>query len=378
MLAKIYDLLIILLVVLGLAVLVYLFINRDWFFKKITGETSVVPEQMQSLEPKIASKWLNSSQSIRGKQLFVKEDLTRPIVFAAGLNTLQKMFVVDKLVVVTEADTGNIVVLNDIDGDNSSDNEYIFDTSLDHPYGLYYYSDNLYVVTESSLLVYEKFLDQYASKRSEYKTLVSNLPFSGLNNLKELFIKNNTIYVSIGTKCDICIEPDKRRGSVVSYNLDGTNEKIYVSGLRNVVGITDYNNQIIFAEQSILSFNTNDEINIGFQSSFYGWPYIYNANNRSPDLSFVPDDLISRYSEPYLLLDAGVTITGIGTYKNNLAYTFTSTESTGLTLVQDKKNNVIVLNGNVSVSTISFSDIVEYENGLLLADSANGIIYFIR
>ena len=43
------------------------------------------------------------------------------------------------------------------------------------------------------------------------------------------------LYVSIGSSCNVCIEDDQRRAAIMRFDLDGSGEEIYATGLRNSV-----------------------------------------------------------------------------------------------------------------------------------------------
>ena len=42
--------------------------------------------------------------------------------------------------------------------------------------------------------------------------------------------------MSIGSSCNVCIEVDHRRATIMRYRPDGSEEHVYASGLRNAVG----------------------------------------------------------------------------------------------------------------------------------------------
>jgi glucose/arabinose dehydrogenase len=47
---------------------------------------------------------------------------------------------------------------------------------------------------------------------------------------------DNLLYITVGSTCNSCDEPDKLNGTVVRTNLDGSNITPFAKGLRNTIG----------------------------------------------------------------------------------------------------------------------------------------------
>ncbi|PIR43147.1 hypothetical protein COV24_04245 [candidate division WWE3 bacterium CG10_big_fil_rev_8_21_14_0_10_32_10] len=393
MLAKIYDLLIIFLVIAASLLVGYVVWNRDNIFKSVSQALNPPnePENLIPVSAQIDSKWLPYTTPIRNKNIYVKPGL-QSIVFAAGLNLPQVLTLVDNFVVISEVQTGNIVVLEDSDYDNSSDIKYIFDSNLSHPYGLGYYNGDLYVATDRSLLVYKNFISQFNNKTSNNEILVNNLPMGGLNPYKSLLVgPNNRIYVSIGSSCQSCVELDKRRGSIVSYDLNGEGEEIFATGFKNISGMEFLKGALYVTDEGINSSKNIglDEIDKVYGGKFYGWPYIYNVNTVNTEYSQIPLDLEQNYTGPEVNFETGVNPSGLA-YIN-----FDDTIFSGLMLVS-LRGNALTLGHKIiayNVDTkeyediISFqkedanylaspTDVIGYRKGILVSDKLNGIIYY--
>ena len=120
------------------------------------------------------------------------------------------------------------------------------------------------------------------------------------------------MFVSVGSKINVSIESDPRRGAIWVSDPDGRNMRIYAAGLRNAVGV-GFN-----SESTNLSATVNERDNIGddvpsnyfahvIEGGFYGWPYsclAQHLDNRvapSPQLvakAIVPDVLIGAHVAP--------------------------------------------------------------------------------
>jgi glucose/arabinose dehydrogenase len=73
----------------------------------------------------------------------------------------------------------------------------------------------------------------------ERQVIIDGLPSGGHSTRTVLFSPDwSTLFVSVGSSCNVCDEEDSRRAAIVRYNPDGSQEEIYAYGLRNAVGIT--------------------------------------------------------------------------------------------------------------------------------------------
>jgi hypothetical protein len=64
-----------------------------------------------------------------------------------------------------------------------------------------------------------------------------NYKYGGWHLTRSLTIHNNKLYVSVGSSCNACIETEKVRAVVIEMNMDGSEQKIFATGLRNSVAL---------------------------------------------------------------------------------------------------------------------------------------------
>jgi glucose/arabinose dehydrogenase len=67
--------------------------------------------------------------------------------------------------------------------------------------------------------------------------VVPNLPVGGHSTRTVAFAPDGSLFVSVGSSCNICAERDQRRAAIVRYESDGINGEIFAWGLRNAVGL---------------------------------------------------------------------------------------------------------------------------------------------
>jgi glucose/arabinose dehydrogenase len=140
---------------------------------------------------------------------------------------------------VAERGAARIVRLPDGDGDGVADEVVVVaEGGMEAPSSLDFYEDgSLYVGDTTQILRF--FNPDSEGVYQEREVIIDGLPSGGHSTRTVLFSPDfETLYVSIGSSCNVCIEEDERRATVMAYDPDGSNGRIYASGLRNAVGIT--------------------------------------------------------------------------------------------------------------------------------------------
>lgn len=137
----------------------------------------------------------------------------------------------------------------------------------------------LYVAESGQVVRYTHTASGFYNK----EVIVNNLPAGGTHWTRSLAIKDNKLYVSIGSSCNVCNEDDLHRASVWEYRMDGSNGRIYATGLRNSVGfaIQPDTHDIFMTENGRDQLGDDvppDEINILREGANYGWPTCYGDN----------------------------------------------------------------------------------------------------
>jgi glucose/arabinose dehydrogenase len=160
-------------------------------------------------------------------------------VFAEGLNDPRMMTIgPDGIAYVAERGAGRIVRLPDRDGNGVADGVEVVANGLSAPSSLDFYTDGSLYVGETTRVV-RLFDPDNEGVFQEQETIVDGLPSGGHTTRTVLFSPDGEyLYVSIGSSCNVCIEDDNRRSTIMRYRPDGSEEMIFAEGLRNAVGIT--------------------------------------------------------------------------------------------------------------------------------------------
>ncbi len=215
---------------------------------------------------------------------------------------------------VADSRANEIVVLRDAKNSGGAQQRETFVTGLDQPFGIAFHNDYVYVGNTSAVVRFR--FDPKTSKRQGDAERILELPGGGYHQhwTRTLAFSSDGkhLFVSVGSKANVAVEPDERRAAIIVCDPDGKNSRIYARGLRNAVGIG------IEPTSGQLWASVNERDNIGDdvppdyftsvrEGGFYGWPYSYigdNVDNRvppRPDLvakAIVPDVLLAPHSAP--------------------------------------------------------------------------------
>ena len=218
------------------------------------------------------------------------EGLTNPrrIAFAPG--ALPQKYDV----FVAESKANRIRVLRETDGDGKADGKFIFSDQLDQPYGIAFWNNWVYVGNTDAIVRLPYSRGQTATKEKPQQ--ISKLTEGGYNqhwtrNL--LFSRDGKkLYVTVGSSCNTCEEDDPQRAAISVMNPDGSNRRIFASGLRNPVGMAwdaKENLWTVVNERDRLGNDVPpDYLTKVKDGGFYGWPYAYVTTERgiTPDPQF--------------------------------------------------------------------------------------------
>ncbi len=109
------------------------------------------------------------------------------------------------------------------------------------------------------------------------EVVVSNLPRGGHNTRTVVFGPDGSMYVSVGSSCNICDESDQRRAAILRFDADGSNYSRFAFGLRNAVGLAiQPGSGLLWATVNERDNQGNeippDLVTIIRQDENFGWP----------------------------------------------------------------------------------------------------------
>ena len=213
-------------------------------------------------------------------------------VFADGLNGPRHMTRRGNEVWVAERGAGRITVLRDLDGDGYAENKTTA-ISVSSPHVISYWRGWFYVGQTTQI---SRFRDDNNDRIADgFTTIITGLPNGGhITRTPEVNPFDNKLYVGIGSSCNLCEETDTHRAAIWQYNPDGTNGRVYASGLRNAVGIAFRPGSqdiwtVVNGWDNLGDFLPHECMFKVVDGGFYGWPYAYSNNGVVvPDPTFGP------------------------------------------------------------------------------------------
>ncbi|MAG91902.1 oxidoreductase [Candidatus Woesearchaeota archaeon] len=191
----------------------------------------------------------------------------------------------DDVLFVSLSSAGKVIALPDKDKDGKADEVIEVISGLNRPHGIAFYKDYMYIANEDSV-IRVKLNDDFKADIPD-KEDFTDLPKGG-HWTRTIRVKDGSLYISIGSSCNVCIEKDERRASILKCNLDFGRCNIYARGLRNAVGFAFHpeTEELYATENSrdLLGEDTPpDEINIIESNKHYGWPFCYGKNVPDPE-----------------------------------------------------------------------------------------------
>ncbi len=179
-------------------------------------------------------------------------------------------------------------LLKDADSDGQADGQELLLDGLDRPHGLALSGRWLYVA-ERGAVSRIAFNVVSGEVSGQLQRLIEGLPRGGNHWSKSIgFGPDQMLYLSIGSTCNVCIEKDKRRASMMRFQPDGSDGAIIASGLRNSVGF-DWApwNDALYATDNGRDMLGDDyppcELNRIEAGQFYGWPFVNGFGDPDPD-----------------------------------------------------------------------------------------------
>ena len=196
---------------------------------------------------------------------------------------------VGEMTSASDTNTGRVVVFDDFDeAAGSFQASHIYLSGLRNPNSVAFYTDPggrewLYVALTDTLLRYPYRHGSIAPDTEPQ--ILATFPGSGRELMaggwhltRTLAFNRDELFVSIGSSCNSCEEKETDRAVIIKMNADGSNKRVYASGLRNAVGIT-FAKGALYAtaneSDQLGSDKPNDVVYRVEDGVNYGWPYCY-------------------------------------------------------------------------------------------------------
>lgn len=184
-------------------------------------------------------------------------------------------------VLVSITGEGKVVALPDRNHDGVADEVATVISALNRPHGLAFREGKLYIAETDQVATYD--YDPIRLKATNKRKIIDLPGGEGHFTRTIMFAADGRLLTSVGSSCNVCNESDWRRAKILVSNPDGSDLKVFASGLRNAVFMTTHlvTGEIWATEmgRDLLGDDLPpDEINMVEEGKSYGWPLCYGKN----------------------------------------------------------------------------------------------------
>lgn len=262
------------LILLGILLVIFLivgFLGINYFTKYVNAPFLIPPSK--NIAQQLISAKIGSQPDI---------PLSLPYGYEIGVfvdnieNPRELKFSPGGTLVASLMKGGKVVALPDSDNNGVAEVKVLLE-DLNLPHGIAFHNDKLFVAEVDKVVRYN--FDEKSLKATFDKKLF-DLPAGGRHFTRSLAVdKSGNLYVSLGSRCDTCIESDPFIAKVLISDIEGKTPQVYSDGLRNAVYLTTnpFTDEVWATEMGRDFLGDNlppDEINI-IKKGNYGWPFCY-------------------------------------------------------------------------------------------------------
>lgn len=307
---------------------------------------------------------------------------------------------------VANRKAGQVLLLEDADNDGIAERREVVAELPDiHAFAIN--RNSLYMVTIKEIYVSEMNAD---GSLSLPVLLTNQLPDGGQHPNRTIGVSpDNMLYISVGSTCNACPEPNPLHATMLRANIDGSNIQIFANGLRNTIGFDWHptTGELYGMDHNIDMLGDNqphEELNKIIEGGFYGWPYIYDDGKYNPhprptdmtyqeyrDLTQVPQLMYTAHAAPMAMVfyrlsnfpaeylgDAFVAFRGSWNRSQPAGYKVSRVrfENGQPKAIEDFLTGFLV-DGGKSQFGRPVGLTVTLEGDLLVSDDTNGVIYIV-
>ncbi len=267
------------------------------------GQTSADTVQVHTFFPEHRSSASDASHVLHVPRGFTVD------VLAMGITGARMLAVGDDgTVYVTRPQAGEVTMLRTDASGTAQPSPAA--AGLPGVHGIALYGHQMYLATVKEIFVADINSDGSLGDR---RVIVSDLPDGGQHPRRTIGIgPDGMLYISIGSDCNACAEPDGEHATILRAPLTGGARDVFARGLRNTIGFDwDPNSHELWGmDNGIDDIGDNEpaeELNRLMEGSDYGWPFRFGNNivNRLFDRAKVSETEFQKpTAAPVLTYDA--------------------------------------------------------------------------
>jgi len=187
-------------------------------------------------------------------------------------------------VYVSDRASGTVTLLQDTNNDGKADRQQVVAT-VRQAHGLAVQGGKLYIMTVNELYSSDINMDGTLGRP---QMLLNDLPDGGQHPNRTLaFGPDGKLYMSVGSTCNSCPEPNPENATMLVANADGSNRRVFAKGLRNTIGFGWHPQTKEFWGMDhgidwLGDDEQQEELNKITDGANYGWPFIYGEGKYNP------------------------------------------------------------------------------------------------
>lgn len=222
-----------------------------------------------------------------------------------------------------------ITLLRDSDGDGRVDQRSVFAENLNQPFGMAMVDGYIYVGNTNEVRRFPYSPDAVRLRGEGERVL--ELPYRDGNNghwTRDLIASadGSKLYVAVGSATNIAddgMAVEEGRAAIWEFNPDGSDARIFASGLRNPVGMdwAPVTNAlwVVVNERDMLGDNlVPDYMTSVRDGGFYGWPYYYYGDHRDDRVAIPANVRLQAAISPDYALGAHTASLGLHFYRGQM------------------------------------------------------------
>jgi glucose/arabinose dehydrogenase len=219
-----------------------------------------------------------------------------------------------------------ITLLRDADGDGVAELEKTLLDGLNQPLGMAVAGGTFFVANTDGVLSMP--LAELLSATAKPKK-IADLPAGGYNNhwTRNLLVSRDgkQLYITVGSASnngEFGMDKEQNRACVLVMNLDGSDLRVFASGLRNPTGLawepktgelwTAVNERDDLGDELVPDYLTHVQ-----RDGFYGWPYAYFGPNEDPRMTGQRPDLVAKTIVPDVPMGSHTASLGLAFYESD-------------------------------------------------------------
>lgn len=216
---------------------------------------------------------------------------------------------------------GCVYALVDKDHDGTAEKTYIIGGMLHSPNGVAFRDGSLYVAEINRILRYDQ-IENNLDHPPAPAVVTESYPRDKHHGWKYIrFGPDGKLYVPVGAPCNVCVKGNDIYASITRINADGSDRRLFASGVRNTVGF-DWDprtNELWFTDngRDLLGDDLPpDELNHAPKPGMhFGFPYRYGMNVPDPTYGDAPPLVFTPPVQP---LGAHVASLGMRFYRGEM------------------------------------------------------------